>query len=170
MATRDAAYYRALCYPYELTKEEDGFFATHPDLPGCMAEGDTADEAVHNLDASREAWIETRIANGYDVPEPLGDDFSGRVSLRMTPSLHGRLAKIAQRQSMSLNSLLNYALTSFAGASEPIQVTTAFSADIRRLSDEIGSMKSAVLSLTGGGLEAPRGTTAGASRFRRKSA
>ncbi len=117
---KDLAYYMQLNYPYELSKEEgeEGYFATHSDLPGCMAEGETADEAIENLDEARELWVETRLDGGYAVPEPIGGEYSGRVSLRMTSSLHALLAKLARRENMSLNSLLNYALSLFAGASD----------------------------------------------------
>ncbi len=115
---KDLSYYMRINYPYELSKEEgeDGFFATHPDLPGCMAEGETADEATENLDAARELWIETRLEGGYTVPEPTGTEFSGRVSLRMPSSLHAQMAKVARRENMSLNALLNHALATYCSA------------------------------------------------------
>ncbi len=111
------AYYMTLNYPYELSREEgeNGYFSTHPDLPGCMAEGDTAAEAIDNLDAARELWIEARLDGGYSVPEPIGDECSGRVSLRMPPSLHAQLSKLARRAKVSLNSLLNHALSTYCG-------------------------------------------------------
>lgn len=75
--TRDLEYYLSLDYPVELRRSEGhhGFFAFHPDLEGCMAEGSTADEAVANLADSRELWIESRLSRGYPVPEPIGDDY-----------------------------------------------------------------------------------------------
>ncbi len=75
---KDLSYYMSLNYPCELSSEEgeDGYFATHFDLPGCMAEGGTADEAVKNLGAARELWIESRLGDGYPVPEPIGEESS----------------------------------------------------------------------------------------------
>lgn len=52
--------------------EEDGsgFFAEIPDLPGCMSDGDTYQEALENvLDAAKE-WIETQKELGREVPAP----------------------------------------------------------------------------------------------------
>ncbi len=59
-------------YRIELTADADGYFACHPDLEGCMSQGDTAEEALTNLDSARAAWIETRLEDGLPVPEPSG--------------------------------------------------------------------------------------------------
>jgi len=62
--------YLSFSYPYELFPEEEGmFFAEHPDLPGCLAQGDTADEAVAHLDEARKAWIGFRFEMGLPIPE-----------------------------------------------------------------------------------------------------
>lgn len=116
--TKPVEYYLRLNYPIELRRSPDGgYFATHPDLPGCMAEGASPEETLTNLADSRELWVEARITNGYAVPEPLSDDEpSGRISLRMLPSLHAQLAKIAARKDISINLLLNTVLAQYAGA------------------------------------------------------
>jgi len=71
--TRDLSYYRSLSYKHELEAdpEDGGFFASHPELPGCFAQGETADEAVKELDAAREVWFEVRLEDGLSIPEPL---------------------------------------------------------------------------------------------------
>jgi predicted RNase H-like HicB family nuclease len=53
--------------------EEDGVFVSEaPELPGCMAHGDTQDAALGNaLDAIR-LWIETAKEFGDPIPEPKG--------------------------------------------------------------------------------------------------
>jgi antitoxin HicB len=138
---KDLSYYMKINYPYELSKEdeEDGFFATHPDLPGCMSEGETADEAIENLDAARELWIETRLEGGHSIPEPAGNEFSGRVSLRMPTSLHGQMAKIARREGISLNSLLVHALASYCSA-QAAAPTEEMAENIVLIKDMVASM------------------------------
>ena len=44
----------------EPLSEEDGggFFATVPDLPGCMSDGETPEEALVNVQDAILAWIE----------------------------------------------------------------------------------------------------------------
>jgi antitoxin HicB len=123
MPTKKLAYYLNLKYPISVEEGPNGgFFVTHPDLDGCMAEGQTLESAYENLADSRELWIESRLENGYAVPEPIEEEYSGKVSLRMAPSLHARLAFMAKRQGISLNLLLNTCLASFAGGDDPLRI------------------------------------------------
>lgn len=52
--------------------EEDGggFLATVPDLPGCMSDGATPEEAVSNIQDAILAWIEAARDLGHSVPKP----------------------------------------------------------------------------------------------------
>jgi predicted RNase H-like HicB family nuclease len=50
--------------------------ATVPDLPGCMSDGATPEEAVSNVQDAIPAWIEAARDLGHDVPKP-----SRRVAL-----------------------------------------------------------------------------------------
>jgi len=47
-----------------------GYFAYHPDLPGCMAQGMTPQEAKANLTEARLFWIQCLLEDGLPVPEP----------------------------------------------------------------------------------------------------
>ena len=107
----------SLQYPYELIRDEDGtFVASHPELLGCLAQGDTADEAVQALDLARRAWIEVRFEEDLPIPEPVDpDNFSGKLLLRIPAALHATLARIAQQQDASLNQLVNNILSEHVG-------------------------------------------------------
>ncbi len=63
-----------LSYPVVVQplKDEDGggFIATVPDLPGCMSDGETPEEALTNVQGAIEAWIEAAQDTGRKVPEP----------------------------------------------------------------------------------------------------
>ncbi len=63
-----------LSYPVVVQplKDEDGggFIATVPDLPGCMSDGETPEEALTNVQAAIEAWIEAAQDLGHKVPKP----------------------------------------------------------------------------------------------------
>lgn len=53
--------------------EEDGaYIAEVPELTGCMADGATAKEALHNVEQIAQEWIETAQELGREVPEPKG--------------------------------------------------------------------------------------------------
>lgn len=47
-----------------------GFIATVPDLPGCMSDGETPQEALLNVQDAIKAWIEAAQDMGHTVPLP----------------------------------------------------------------------------------------------------
>jgi predicted RNase H-like HicB family nuclease len=47
-----------------------GFVAAAPDLPGCMSDGETPEEAVANARDAVAAWIEAAQDLGHAVPPP----------------------------------------------------------------------------------------------------
>jgi antitoxin HicB len=47
-----------------------GFVATVPDLPGCMSDGETPQEALANVDDAIRTWIEAAQDLGHSIPEP----------------------------------------------------------------------------------------------------
>lgn len=46
------------------------YLAELPDLPGCVAYGDTVEEAEDSLDRARVAWITHHHQKGLDIPLP----------------------------------------------------------------------------------------------------
>jgi antitoxin HicB len=54
----------------ESLSEEDGggFFATVPDLPGCMSDGATREEAARNVGDAIRCWLEEARATGRAIP------------------------------------------------------------------------------------------------------
>lgn len=61
---------------YELiiywSKEDHAFVVDVPELPGCMADGATYEEAVANAQVVIQEWIETAKTTGRSIPEPKG--------------------------------------------------------------------------------------------------
>ncbi len=53
-------------YKYEIiihwSEEDQGYIAEVPELPGCMADGETYEEAVKNVQVIISEWIETAEA------------------------------------------------------------------------------------------------------------
>lgn len=54
------------------SKEDNCYIAEVPELPGCMADGQTPTEAVQNAQTIISEWIETAKELGRDIPEPRG--------------------------------------------------------------------------------------------------
>lgn len=52
--------------------EDNAYIAEVPELAGCMADGSTAAEALHNAEQVIKEWIETALEMGRDIPEPKG--------------------------------------------------------------------------------------------------
>lgn len=52
--------------------EDDAFVAEVPELPGCMADGSTYQEALSNAEQVIQEWIETAKELGRIVPTPRG--------------------------------------------------------------------------------------------------
>ena len=51
-------------------EDGSGFVATVPDLPGCMSDGETPEEALANVRDAVVAWIDEARALGRTVPKP----------------------------------------------------------------------------------------------------
>lgn len=52
--------------------EDEAFIAEVPELPGCMADGNSYQEALSNVEVVIQEWIETANELGRPTPEPKG--------------------------------------------------------------------------------------------------
>jgi predicted RNase H-like HicB family nuclease len=52
------------------SQPDEAFLAEVPELPGCMADGATYQEALANVEVIIKEWIETARELGRPVPEP----------------------------------------------------------------------------------------------------
>jgi predicted RNase H-like HicB family nuclease len=63
-------------YKYEViiywSNDDNSFVAEVPELPGCMADGETQEEALANVSFTIEHWVETAKELKRDIPEPKG--------------------------------------------------------------------------------------------------
>lgn len=63
-------------YKYEIIvywSDKDSFYiAEVPELPGCLADGGSYQEAVTNAEKVITEWIETAKELGRDIPKPKG--------------------------------------------------------------------------------------------------
>ena len=71
----DIDYYLSLSYPVLLVydQEDNYWIARLPDLPGCTSDGANPNEAVSNVKDAQQAWVETCIEDGQEVPLPTAD-------------------------------------------------------------------------------------------------
>lgn len=100
-------------YPFMIQplsdEEGGGFLIEYPDLPGCMADGATVDEALQEGRQAVCAWIETANALSRTIPKPtqpsLTNHYSGKYVQRLPKSLHAQLSSRARKEGMSINAL-----------------------------------------------------------------
>ncbi len=63
-------------YKYEIilywSNDDRAYVAEVPELPGCMAHGETQEEALEQVNAAIGLWIDTAQEFGKPVPEPKG--------------------------------------------------------------------------------------------------
>ncbi|WP_041401182.1 type II toxin-antitoxin system HicB family antitoxin [Salinispira pacifica] len=51
---------------------DEAILAEVPELPGCMADGATYEEALKNIEVIIEEWIQTAKELGREIPQPRG--------------------------------------------------------------------------------------------------
>lgn len=54
------------------SEEDQSYIAEVPELPGCMADGETYQQALSNAQQIIQEWIETAQELGRDIPKPKG--------------------------------------------------------------------------------------------------
>ena len=54
------------------SNDDQAFIAEVPELPGCMAHGDTQENALKNIQEAIDLWVDSAHETGHDVPAPKG--------------------------------------------------------------------------------------------------
>lgn len=110
-----------LDYPFELRPLEEeeggGWLIVFPDLPGCMSDGETPEEAIVNGRDAIAAWIKAAQDVGREIPRP-GELPSGKFIARIPRSLHARLTARAKQEGVSMNALVSAFLAESLGRRE----------------------------------------------------
>lgn len=52
------------------SEEDEGFIDKFPDLEACSAFGDSAGEALREVEIAKAAWLEAAKAEGKPIPQP----------------------------------------------------------------------------------------------------
>lgn len=114
-----------LSKPYErifVREREGGFSARISELKGCVAQGDTIDEAEVELENAAEAWLYAALELEQAIPEPLAEQqYSGRILIRIPKSLHAEIASAASLDETSLNQFIVATLAERVGRVSTLQ-------------------------------------------------
>lgn len=88
-----------------------------------MTQADTFAELADMIKEAMSAWIETALEDGEPIPLPRSiDDYSGRFVVRIPKSMHRELVEMAEREGVSLNTLVNVALGKAIGQGRSSQL------------------------------------------------
>ncbi|HWC96643.1 MAG TPA: type II toxin-antitoxin system HicB family antitoxin [Candidatus Sulfopaludibacter sp.] len=110
-------------YPFtvrKLTVEEGGgYLVEYPDLPLCLSDGETIEEAIANGRAALEGSLMCYSQDGRPLPRPSsGQAYSGTFRVRMSKTMHARIAARAKEEGISLNLFVVEAAAQASGAYE----------------------------------------------------
>jgi antitoxin HicB len=94
---------------------EDGdFIATLEEIPSISAFADSPEGALKELEIAFHGCQEVAVKENIDLPKPSKwqekKHFSGKFSLRLPRTLHGKLAERANAENISLNQEILYLL------------------------------------------------------------
>ncbi|MBI5202442.1 MAG: type II toxin-antitoxin system HicB family antitoxin [Elusimicrobia bacterium] len=94
------------------SKEDGGWIALAPELPGCSAFGETTEDALSELAVAIGLWLKTAKGEGREIPEPTAEkDTSGKFIVRLPKSMHRDLIDQALAEGVSLNQYVLYRLS-----------------------------------------------------------
>ena len=109
-------YYKNLPYNFMIQHIQDEsvsyYYVKVLKLVDCYSTENSYEEVWKDLQEAMEGYIETKLENGFDVPEPVStEDYSGKFVIRLPKSLHFRLAVEAEKEGVSLNQYALYKLS-----------------------------------------------------------
>lgn len=55
------------------SNEDNCFIAEVPELPGCIAHGETHSKTLQEIHNAMDLWIETAFEDGIPIPDPKGE-------------------------------------------------------------------------------------------------
>ena len=98
-----------------LSKEEGGgYLVEYPDIPGCMSDGETIQEAIANGREALRDCIDVFRESGRKVPKPTIEAAQWRQ--RVPRTLYSKLTKQAESEGVSINSFVTAIIAEAVGA------------------------------------------------------
>jgi predicted RNase H-like HicB family nuclease len=136
----------------EWSDEDEEYIATCPAFPGLSAFGETEEEALKEAKIALEGFIETHKAHKMVLPEPIVHEaVSGKFQLRLPKSLHRLAVRMAELESVSLNSYIADAVRARVSGD---QVANRVINEVRQLFSRTQKVAASVM--TAGGIHSAR--------------
>ena len=100
-----------------LSKEEGGgYLVEYPDIPGCMSDGETVEEAIAHGREALQDCLEVFKESGRKLPKPSVEAAQWRQRLPRT--LYSKLTAQAETEGVSINSLVTAIIAEAIGAKQ----------------------------------------------------
>lgn len=110
---RNADAYRFTVRP--LSKQEGGgYLVEYPDIPGCMSDGETIEEAIANGREALRDCIDVFRESGRKIPKP--EVAAAQWRQRLPRTLYTKLTRQAEREGVSINSLVTAIIAEAIGS------------------------------------------------------
>jgi len=97
-------------FPYRILVEwsgDDEAFVARVPAVGVASHGESPEAATHEAMNATGLMLESLRAHKRPIPESdVSADYAGRIALRLSPSLHARVARAAAVDEQSLNTYL----------------------------------------------------------------
>ncbi len=126
-------------------------------LKGCVAQGETVDEALKLFEELERECIKTSKKYGIPIPEEIvakNIEYSGKILLRIPKSLHHEIAELSIIEGVSINQCINLALSKFVGKASgfseclkmysPVLSVGCKAANIERAFEKVNTSRSMV--------------------------
>lgn len=111
---KDFDYYMGLPYTILLhPSPTGGYVVSIGELPGCVSQGETLDEALHMIEDAKRCWIDVALQDGLPIPEP--DPNSAPIFLQLPFPLLDALGKQCKAMNLTLDELVMYHISRAAG-------------------------------------------------------
>ncbi|MBN8734274.1 MAG: type II toxin-antitoxin system HicB family antitoxin [Acidobacteria bacterium] len=98
-----------------LSKEEGGgYLVEYPDIPGCMSDGETIEEAIENGREALRDYLDVLRESGQKAPKP--EVAAAQWRQRLPRTLYSKLTKQAESEGVSINSFVTAIIAEAIGA------------------------------------------------------
>ena len=68
------------------SKDDEGYIAVVPELPECSAFGESAEEALEEVNIAMELWLKTAKKEGRKIPKPHGKELLRSFCKELVPA------------------------------------------------------------------------------------
>lgn len=109
---------------YKMKVEEHEFWVAESNvLKGCIAQAETLDEAIKELELNEIDWLEAAEEAGIPIPSQTIQnpvEYSGKLSLRISKSLHKTVTELSDKDGVSINTFISNAIAEKVGKLNPV--------------------------------------------------